>query len=335
MEKRRLGRTGLEVTAVSLGALPVQRCSIEEAGKVLNAALDAGINFIDTARAYTDSEEKIGRHLAARRSEFYLATKSMARTKAAMARDIDQSLICLKTDYIDLYQVHNIKNKAENDAVFGEGGALEALKEARQAGKIRHIGITGHSIPQLIAALKTNEFSTVQVPFNCVETEALAELIPLAAAMDIGRIIMKPLAGGMLRQPDLALRWILEHDISTAIPGMDTVEQIFRNIEPAKRRKPLSAEERAALKQEAEEIGREFCRRCGYCLPCAAGIDIPTTFVFYHQYLHYGLKDVIPRRYKAFPAKASDCTGCGACERRCPYNLAIRERMKRIAKDLG
>ncbi len=335
MEKRRLGRTGLHVTVISFGALPMQRCGMEEAGEVLNAALDAGINFVDTARAYTDSEEKIGRYISARRPEYYLATKSMARDKAGMARDIDISLSTMQTDYIDLYQIHNIKARQDFGAVMAPGGALEALKEARAAGKVGHIGVTGHNIDLLVEAVKTNEFSTVQVPFNCIETGALTELFPLAKFLDVGSIIMKPLGGGQIQSVDLALRFILEHDISVAIPGMDEVGHIAANTAPANNFKPLTVEERAKLMAEAEAIGPNFCRRCGYCLPCAAGIDIPTMFIFHLQYTRYNMKTAIPGRYAEMKVKASGCTECGLCEERCPYNLPIRERLKKVAADLG
>lgn len=335
MEKRRLGRTGMEVNVISFGALPIQRCTMEEAGPVLNKVLDSGINFIDTARAYTDSEAKIGKHISSRRSEYYLATKSMARSKEGMAKDIDISLSNMKVEYIDLYQVHNIKTRQDLDAVMAPGGALEALKEAKAAGKIRFIGVTGHSIDLLIEAVKSNEFDTVQVPFNFIETKANEELFPLAKSMDMGRIVMKPLGGGQIRSVDLALRFIIENDISVAIPGMDQVEQIDQNLAAAKNFRPLTEEEREILTKEAAVIGPNFCRRCGYCMPCAAGIDIPQTFIFHLQYSSYGLKDAIPGRYANMKAKASDCIECGICETRCPYDLPIRERMKKIAKDLG
>lgn len=335
MEKRRLGRTGMDVSVISFGALPIQRCSMEDAGPILHKVLDSGINFIDTARAYTDSEAKIGRYISSRRAEYYLATKSMARDKGGMAKDIDISLDTMKVEYIDLYQVHNIKTRQDLDAVMAPGGALEALKEAKAAGKIRFIGVTGHNIDLLIEAVKSNQFDTVQVPFNFIETKPAEELFPLAKSMDIGRIVMKPLGGGQIRSVDLALRFIVENDITVAIPGMDNVAQIDQNLAAARNFRPLTAEEKEILKKEAEAIGPNFCRRCGYCMPCAAGIDIPQTFIFHLQYSSYGLKDAIPPRYNNMKAKASDCIECGACEKRCPYDLPIRDRMKQIAKDLG
>lgn len=335
MEKRRLGRTGLMVTPISFGALPMQRCTMEEAGEVLKAALDAGINFIDTARAYTDSEEKIGRYIADRRNEYYLATKSMARTKAAMLQDIDTSLAKLQTDYIDIYQLHNVKTEQDWETIMAPDGALAALKEAQKAGKIGHIGITGHNLDMLIKAVKTNEFSTVQVPFNCVEQSAMQELFPLAKKLDVGIIVMKPLGGGLISDVDLALRFVLQQDGVVAIPGMDKIEHVTQNLAPVKDFKPLNEAEIDKLAADAEALGANFCRRCGYCMPCVVGIDIPQMFIFYLQYTRYGLKEAIPERYKGMKVKASACIECGECEQRCPYNLAIRERMKKVAADLG
>lgn len=329
-----MGRTGLAVTVVSFGALPLQRCTPEEAGAVLIAALDNGINFIDTARAYTDSEEKIGMHISDRRSEYFLASKSMARDKESMAQDIEISLSKLKTSYIDLYQIHNIKVEEDLTAVLAPGGALEALKEAQQQGKIGHIGITGHSVELLVDAIKTNEFSTVQVPFNFIETDPAEQLIPLAKSLDIGIIAMKPLGGGQIESVDLALRYLIGTDISVAIPGMDTVAQIEQNLASAKHYYPLTSEERQKIASEAEELGMNFCRRCGYCMPCTVGIDIPQNFIFHRQYTRYGLKDVIPQRYAGLKNKASECIECGICEKRCPYDIPIRKWLKQVAKDL-
>lgn len=335
MEKRRLGRTGLEVTVISFGALPIQRTSLDDAGPVLQAALNAGINFIDTARGYSDSEEKIGRHIAARRCEYYLATKSRARDKAGMANDIATSLNKMKTDAIDLYQIHNIKTRQELDAVMAPGGALEALEEAKAQGRIGHIGVTGHNIDLLVEAIKSDRFSTVQVPFNHIERHALQELVPLAQQMDIGIIVMKPLGGGQMQNAELALRFVLNHGISVAIPGMDEVRHIEENLRAARPIRPLTVQEQAELAQEAETLGPNFCRRCGYCMPCTVGIDIPTSFILHLQYVRYDMKTVIPERYAGLKVKASECIECGICEQRCPYDLPIRDKLKAVARDLG
>ena len=335
MEKRRLGRTGMEVTCIGFGALPMQRCTMAEAGEVLHAALDQGINFVDTARAYTDSEEKIGRHISSRRSEYYLASKSLKRTKEGMAQDIDTSLKLMKTEYIDLYQIHNVKKREEYEQAMGPGGALEALKEAQQAGKIRFIGITGHDYDMLVEGIKTDEFSTVQAPFNAVEPKPLDRLFPLAKQMDIGRIVMKPLGGGQIENKVLALRYILAQDITVAIPGMDLPDHVRENLSAAEPFIPLSAAEQAILDAEVAQLGKNFCRRCGYCLPCTQGIDIPATFITHLQYARYGMTVAGAAKYAALPAKASACIQCGICETRCPYDLPIRERLKQIAQEMG
>ena len=335
LDKRRLGRTQLVVSAVSFGALPIQRCTLTESEPVLQAALQAGINFIDTARAYTDSEEKIGTYLSQDRGKYYLASKSMERSYEGMKQDIELSLKNMQTDYIDLYQIHNIKRREDLEAVLQEGGALQALQEKQQEGKIGFIGVTGHNFDLLTEAIATNHFDTVQAPFNIVEQEAEKKLFPLAREKDLGMIVMKPVGGGQIEQVELSLRFILEHEGLVAIPGMDKVEHIAANTKAAQPIRALTEAERAALVQEAEVVGKVFCRRCGYCTPCTVGIDIPQLFIFRLQYNRYGLTKAIPARYNNMAKKASDCIKCGVCEKRCPYDLPIIEWLDEMAQKLG
>lgn len=333
MNYRELGRTGLKVSAVSMGGIPIQRIDFKEAAEVVKIALEKGINFIDTARAYTDSEEKLGKALSACRDKVYLATKAMSRTKTEMARDIDISLEKLKTDYIDLYQLHNVKDNDNLKKVLAPGGALEALKDAQKAGKVRFIGITGHIPSVLVNAVKTGEFDTVQFPFNPVETSGGDELLPLAKEMNIGTIAMKPFAGGAIQAPVLSIRFILEQGLSTVIPGMDDVKQVEQNISAANG-KPLTEEERRVLAQEISTLGARFCRRCEYCQPCPQGIEIPTIFLLEGYWSRYGLKEWAVNRYKPMQAKASDCIECGNCEKKCPYQLPIMQMLKEAAARL-
>lgn len=334
LPKRAFGATGMELSAISFGGLPMQRCSIKEAVEVLNAALDEGINFIDTARAYTDSEEKIGM-VAERRSEFYLASKSMARSADAIYEDVLTSLKLMNTDYIDLYQIHNVKRMEELDVVLGEHGALNGLKKAKEEGKIKHIGITGHSLEVLIKAVKTDEFESVQVPYNFIEQKAAEKLFPLARERKMGIIIMKPLGGGQLNEIKLSLRFILQQPDVILIPGMDEVRHVHENLSVLKPYQALNAEEIAKLKAEADIVGENFCRRCAYCMPCPKGIDIPQIFIFQLQYKRYNLVEAIPQRYAAMPVKASACIDCGACEKKCPYNIPIRKRLMEMRELMG
>lgn len=229
MEYRTLGKTGLNVSVVGFGGIPVQRVSAVEAAAIVNRALDLGINFFDTARGYTDSEEKLGTALKARRSQAVIATKSMARTREAMAADIRKSLNTMGLEYIDLYQLHNVKNRKELDRILGPDGALAALLEAKKEGLVRHIGITGHLKDFLAESLQLEEIETVQFPFNAVETVGVPALLERAAKKGTGVIVMKPLAGGALTNSNLALRYILAHTVTTVIPGMDSLEQVEAN----------------------------------------------------------------------------------------------------------
>lgn len=327
MKYRTLGRTGLKVSVIGFGGIPIQRISIGEAGDIVNRALDLGINFFDTGRGYTDSEAKLGEVLSKRRKEAIIATKSMARSREGMASDIKKSLETLGVDYIDLYQLHNVKDKAALEQVLGPGGALEALKEAKKDGVVKHIGITGHIRSYLVEALKTGELETVQFPFNAVEVSGSEELLDLAGKTNIGVIVMKPLAGGALRNANLALRFILEYPVSIVIPGMDTMEQVNQNAEVGTQALPLSAEEKRVVQEEAEKLGDAFCRRCEYCRPCSQGIDIPMVFLLDGYYTRYDLKDWARERYGSMQTKADACIECGQCEERCPYNLPIRRRL--------
>ena len=334
MEYRVLGKTGLKISRLGFGGIPIQR--IDAAGtKVLMHQLKAaGINYIDTARGYTVSESYLGEALEGIRSDFVLATKSMARTKEAMAADVETSLRNLRTDYIDLYQVHN-PNMAQLDQVIAPGGALEALLEAKAAGKIGHIGLTAHSAEVFERALEMDWVETIMFPYNIVETQG-EKLIRKCAEKNIGFIDMKPLAGGAIEDATLALRFICANpDVTVAIPGMAEPEELAQNIAAASNTAPLSQEEKAKMLEIRNQLGTQFCRRCNYCAPCTVKISIPNVFLFEGYLSRYGLEKWARERYATLPVKASACVGCGACESRCPYNLPIREMLKRAAANFG
>lgn len=335
MQYRNLGKTGLRVSLMGLGGIPLQRVSEAEAKKIILTAVEKGINFIDTARAYTDSEAKIGESLIGLRDKVVLASKTMARTKEKMLNDIEISLRNLKTDYIDLYQCHNVRTQEEMDIVLAPGGALEALSDAQKAGKVRHIGLTGHRVPVLSDGIKTGVFATIQVPYNYMERSPEEELLPLARKEGLGIIVMKPLAGGAFSKSDLALRFLMHQDVTSIIPGMDSVEQVLQNTELVRENRELTASELEYLVEEARKIGNRFCRRCDYCKPCPQGIDIASSFVLHGYYTRYGLPEWSRERYNALKVKASDCIECGLCESRCPYSLPIREMLKEVHRDLG
>ena len=334
MEYRILGKTGLKVSRMGFGGIPIQRIDAEGTKKLMQALMDAGVNYIDTARGYTVSEEFLGFALEGIREHFVLATKSMARTAEAMAADIDVSLKNLRTDYIDLYQVHN-PNLAQLEQVCAPGGALEALESAKAAGKIGHIGITAHSKEVFEKALELPWVETVMFPYNIVETQG-EKLIRACREKNIGFIDMKPLAGGAIEDATLALRFIMANpDVTVVIPGMAEEKELTQNIAAVNDTSPLTAEEKAKILEIRNELGTNFCRRCNYCQPCAAGINISGVFLFEGYLSRYGLAEWAKGRYATLPVKASACIGCGACEDRCPYHLPIRKMLKNAAEKFG
>ena len=336
MKYTTLGKTNLKISVVGLGGIPIQKTDVEGVSAVLDACEETGINYIDTARAYTVSEEYLGAALIGRREKFVIATKSMSRDYESMKADIEKSLQNLKTNYIDLYQIHNIRNENEFALCFGENGAYRALLEAKEAGKIHHIGATAHA-PEAFERLITefeDKIETVMFPYNIVENQGEA-LMAKCTEKNIGFIAMKPLAGGNLDDADLALKYILANpDCTVVIPGMGDVREVYQNA-GATELGALTAEEKARCEKIRAELGQNFCRRCGYCAPCAKGIDIPSNFLIVNYLRRYGLSDWAKARYATLKVNASACVECGICETRCPYHLPIRAMLKQVAKDMG
>ena len=334
MEYRVLGKTGLQISRMGFGGIPIQRIDAEGTKQLVHQMKAAGVNFIDTARAYTVSEEYLGYALEGIREDFVLATKGRGRTKADMAADIDKSLKNLRTDYIDLYQMHNVTPE-EFPKVMEPGGALEALMEAKAAGKIRHIGVTAHSLDTFAMALEQDWVETIMFPYNIVETQAEA-LIAKAAEKNIGFICMKPLAGGAIEDAALALRYVCANpNVTVVIPGMAEAKELEQYLAAASDTSQLKQEEKAGFLKIRSDLGTQFCRRCNYCQPCSVGIGISSAFLFDGYLQRYGLRDWAIERYMGMNKKASDCIGCGACEQRCPYQLPIRKMLAEVAAHFG
>ena len=334
MQYRTLGKTNLTISRLGFGGIPIQRIDAEGTRTLMRQLNDAGVNYIDTARGYTVSEEYLGYALEGIREDFVLATKSMARTKEAMEADIATSLKNLRTDYIDLYQVHN-PTPDQLKQVVAPGGALEALLEAKAAGKVGHLGVTAHSLDTFRMALEMDWVETIMFPYNIVESQG-QELIHACAEKNIGFVCMKPLAGGAIEDATLALRYICSNpDVTVVIPGMADPKELEQNIAAVADTSPLTEEEQKKFQAVRDDLGTQFCRRCNYCQPCTAGISISNVFLFQGYLRRYGLGDWAKNRYSALEKKASDCVDCGLCETRCPYNLPIREMLKAAAKDFG
>lgn len=334
MEYRILGKTGLRISRLGFGGIPIQRTDRETVRGLVEKMAQAGINYIDTARGYTVSEEYLGYALEGIRDKFILATKSMSRTKEAMAKDIATSLKNLRTDYIDLYQIHN-PTMEDLEQVMAPGGALEALQEAKASGKIGHIGVTIHVADIFRKALELDWVETVMFPYNIVETQG-EDLIHSCKEKNIGFIVMKPLAGGAIDDARLALRFIAANpDVTVVIPGMESEEQIAQNLDAVCDGTPLTEAEQQKIEAMRRELGTQFCRRCRYCEPCTAGISIYSMFLMEGYYKRYNLTDWATARYLSMDKQASDCVDCGVCESRCPYNLPIRQMLKNVEALFG
>lgn len=334
MEYRELGRTGLKISRLGFGGIPIQRIDAEGTKKLMRALLEAGINYVDTARSYTVSESYLGYGLESIREHFVLASKSMSRTRDAMAADISTSLGNLRTDHIDLYQVHN-PTAEQLKQVTAPGGALEALLEAKATGKVGHLGVTAHSLDTFRMALELDWVETIMFPYNIVENQG-EQLIQACREKGVGFICMKPLAGGAIEDATLALRYICANpNVSVVIPGMAEPEELRQNLAAVSDTTPLTAEERAKFQTVRDTLGTQFCRRCNYCQPCTVGINISGAFLFDGYLQRYGLADWAKGRYATLAKKASDCIGCGACESRCPYHLPIREMLQKVAIRFG
>lgn len=333
-----LGKTGLEVSEVGFGCIPIIRLSSTEAGVVLRHAFDKGITLFDTANAYLDSEEKIGLALAGIRNRIVLATKTLKRDRAGTEADIDLSLKRLRTDHIDLFQIHQLSLESDYLTATGPDGALEAVFRARQAGKIRHIGVTSHNLEMAVRLVKTGFFSTVQFPFNFLESKPAEELHPVARDWEMGILAMKPFGGGALDDGALCFKFLRQYPDVIPLPGFDAVEQVDQIAAIYETQNEVLPENLEAMERYKTELGQRFCRRCEYCQPCEHGVMITSAMAY----------PIIARRMSGakaagFSARTMEsvrnCTECGECVKRCPYGLPIpemiRENLAQYEQDAG
>ena len=324
MQKMTLGRTGLKISRTGFGALPIQRVSFDEAAALLNRAVDGGITYIDTARAYTDSEEKIGRALSGRRSEFHIATKTHAKTADAMVKDLETSLKLLKTDVIDVYQFHN---PPFVPLPGGEDGLYDAAVRAREAGKIRFIGITQHSIERAEQAVESGLYDTIQYPFNHLATEREVALVRRCAEKNVGFVAMKALSGGLVTDARLPFAYISQFENAVPIWGFQKMEELEQLLELSEHPVGMTDEVRAQIAKDRAELVGAFCRSCGYCMPCPAGIQINQANRMKQLLGRAVWQDYVTPYWQREMARIEDCIHCGACAKRCPYDLKPSETL--------
>jgi predicted aldo/keto reductase-like oxidoreductase len=330
MQKIRLGKTDLMVTRLGFGGIPIQRLSEGDAVAVVRRCFDLGINYYDTANGYSTSEERIGKAVKGHRHEVFIATKTFPGTPEIIEQNLDLSLKRLGTDYIDVYQFHGVNDMPTLQKILDpENGLYKIFEKAKKAGKIRHIGITSHQMDAAKAQVKSGKFETIMFPFNFITNEPAKELLPLCRKNDIGFIVMKPLAGGMLDNATIAFKYLLQFPDIVAIPGIEKIHEIEEIFKIYQKSTKITSTERKKMQQMTEELGTRFCRRCDYCQPCAQQIPISMLMTF-----PTFVKRLPPDWYLKSPfipdgmAKAANCTECGECESRCPFKLPIREMIK-------
>ncbi|MFP4053459.1 MAG: aldo/keto reductase [Phycisphaerae bacterium] len=327
MRKVTLGKSGLEVSAVGFGGIPIQRITDAEAVVVIRRALELGVTFIDTAAGYGDSQRKIGQAIEGRRDGLVIATKSGKASHDEIAADIERSRQEMGIDCIDLFQFHGVSKPEKWQAIRDEGG-LDAVLEARQAGHVAHIGYTSHNVDAALQLAEEELFETVQFPFNLVTHEPADRLIPVSRERNLGFIVMKPLCGGQYDDAELAFRFLNEYPDLVAIPGIAEAWEIEQIAAIVDRGEGLTGEAAVRARNIAEKLGKRFCRQCGYCMPCPNDVPITAAMIFDGMLNRMSMEKVRKGPARAIAERAGNCTRCGACEAKCPYELPIMDTIE-------
>ncbi|RJP68026.1 MAG: aldo/keto reductase [Candidatus Abyssobacteria bacterium SURF_17] len=322
-----LGKTGLRVSALGFGGIPIIRLVFDDAVHVVRHCFEGGITFFDTANVYGDSEKKIGTALESVRDKVVFATKTLARDAETAAEHVNYSLENLKTSRIELYQLHNLINEAALDTVLAPGGAYEAVKKARDDGRIAFIGFSSHHIPTAIKACRTGLFATVQFPFNFIERDPADELFKVAEEMNMGIIAMKPLGGGLLERADLCFGFLQQYPNVIPIPGIQAKKELDEIVALYRSPKPLAEADRKEIERIRAELGTKFCHRCEYCMPCEKGVMIPNVLGF--RSFSRRLAPMAAIAMAEGPMQTvENCEECQECVEKCPYDLPIPDLLK-------
>lgn len=328
MERMTLGRTGLEVHRTAFGVLPLQRTETTEAVKILRRAYDSGIDFYDTARAYSDSEEKIGLALSPVRKHITIATKSGAADAKTLHEHLAESLKMLRTDYIDVYQLHNPATvPLPGDELY------DSLLSLKQQGAVRFIGITCHRLDNALQAARSGQYDTVQFPLSYLSTDADLSIIAACKEHDVGLIAMKALSGGLITSATAAFAFLRQYDNVLPIWGIQRMEELEEFLSLEQNPSVLTKELSELIERDRQELAGSFCRGCGYCQPCPAGIPIFMAARMSLLLRRAPYRQFLSEQWQQAMAKIEDCTGCGHCAAHCPYGLDTPELLKANLED--
>lgn len=325
----RLGRTELMVTKNGFGALPIQRVGMEDAKRILRKAYDGGINYFDTARFYTDSEEKLGEALSDVRDKIIISTKTMSTTVEGFWEQLYTSLKLLKTDYIDIYQFHNPSFCPKP----GDGtGLYEAMLEAKAKGMIRYIGITNHRLTVAEEAVRSGLYDTLQFPFSYLAGEKEEALVKLCEENDVGFICMKALAGGLITRSDVAYAFLAQYPVAP-IWGVQRERELDEFLSYNENPPAMTEEIKQFIEKERRELAGDFCRGCGYCMPCPVGIEINNCARMSLLLRRSPTAGHLTPETQAKMKKIEDCLNCGKCKSKCPYGLDTPALLKKNYED--
>ena len=330
MKTVRLGKTGITVPQNAFGCLPIQRDSKEVAVKLLREAYEGGMRFFDTARAYTDSEEKVGEAFDGMRDKIFIATKTHAKTPNGFWKDLETSLKLLRTDYIDIYQLH----MAPQCYRPGDGtGMYECLVKAKEQGLIRHIGITAHKLMVAQEIVESGLYETLQYPFSYLSSEKEIALVNACREAGMCFICMKALAGGLITRSDAAMAYMTQFDGLVPIWGIQRENELREWLSYMDETPSMTDEIADYIKKEQDELSGSFCRGCGYCLPCPQGIEINNCARMSLMLRRAPSKAWLSEEYQAKMAKIENCINCRQCVKRCPYELDTPELLRRNLED--
>ena len=330
MKKVTLGATCITVPQNAFGALPIQRISQEKAVSLLRRAYEGGMRFFDTARAYTDSEDKVGEAFEGMRDKVFIATKTQAKTPEAFRKDLETSLKKLRTDYIDLYQLHCVPQCYRP----GDGtGMFECLEAAKKEGKIRHIGITTHKLQVAEEIIESGLYETLQYPFSYLSTKREEALVFACKEKNMGFIAMKGLAGGLINRSDAAMAFMLQYDNVIPIWGVQKEKELEEWLSFMDQEPEMTDEIRTFIEKERSELTGEFCRGCGYCMPCPAGIVINQCARMSLMLRRAPSEEWLTKEWQEKMAMIDDCLHCNKCMSKCPYELNTPELLKKNLED--
>lgn len=330
MRQITLGATGITTCQNAFGALPIQRVSMEEAVKILRRAYEGGMTFFDTARAYSDSEEKVGEAFEGIGDKIYIATKTMAKTPEEFWQQLETSLKNLRREYIDIYQFHCVSQCYRP----GDGtGMYECMQEAKAQGKIRHIGVTAHKLSVAEECVKSGLYETLQFPFSYLSSQKEVALVNACKEAGMGFIAMKALAGGLIHDSNAAMGYISQFDNVLPIWGVQRMEELLEWLSFMDKAPSYTKEIEDYVLKEREELAGEFCRGCGYCMPCPAGIQINNCARMSLMLRRAPSKAWLTEEMQREMKKIENCLNCGQCMKKCPYELNPPELLKKNYED--